>query len=72
MRKAESESSFSDGIDLVSLIDHDLGIGPSQTQDEQGSKPSTDSSSVSKFCVECGMQLPKTAKFCASCGERQP
>ena len=25
-----------------------------------------------KFCVECGVQLPRTAKFCFDCGSKQP
>jgi FMN phosphatase YigB (HAD superfamily) len=26
----------------------------------------------SKFCIECGENLPRRAKFCASCGNKQP
>ena len=26
----------------------------------------------SKFCMECGAKLPRTARFCSSCGQEQP
>ena len=34
--------------------------------------PSSGSSRLHKFCMECGLKLPRSAKFCVDCGQKQP
>ena len=37
-----------------------------------GGAPSGSSSADTKFCVECGHAIPRSAKFCPDCGKSQP
>jgi membrane protease subunit (stomatin/prohibitin family) len=53
-----------------------LGAGISMAQTMMNAMkpaaPSGGASADTKFCVECGHAIPRSAKFCPECGKLQP
>ena len=44
---------------------------PMKSAAPDGSSSSSGGGGGTKFCIECGTQLPPSAKFCSSCGAQQ-
>lgn len=47
-------------------------VAASSPATERGTEPAPAAVQTHKFCMECGVKLPRTAKFCFECGASQP
>lgn len=74
MREAANNQNgaagMSAGFGAAAMMTQAMQFAQSQQQPVQ-SAPAAAPQGDTKFCMECGAKIPKTAKFCTECGAKQ-